>query len=152
MRHSNSRRLSPSNSARPEGETRARTGLASPEQRQMLREQALRIRYYRELRRDLFDPNLFGEPAWEILLALYSIDWDRRRLNTGELAKLADLALTTALRWLDYLVEKDLVARNPNPFDHRMVYVELSDKGRAAMDDYIMRLRGAELFRANAGG
>ena len=124
---------------------------ASPEQRAMLREDARQICNARELRGKLFDRNIFGEPAWDILLALYTIDGDRRRLNTRELSELASLKLTTALRWLDYLDEQGLIWRKANPFDQRMVYAELSDKGRATMDEYLLQMHGAGMFGPIAG-
>ena len=124
---------------------------ASPEQRAMLREDARQICNARDLRGRLFDPNIFGEPAWEILLALYTIDGDLRRLNTRELSELASVKLTTALRWLDYLDEHGWISRKANPFDQRMVYAELSDKGRATMDDYLLQMHDAGMFRPVTG-
>lgn len=85
-----------------------------------------------------------------MLLALYVIDGEQRRLSTRQVARLANLSLTTTLRWLDYLQEQDLVGRQPNPFDHRVVYTELSDKGRAAMDGYLLRSCGTDVFKPAA--
>ena len=132
--------------------SRAAENAASPEQRALLREHARQIRFSRDLRQKSFDRNIFGEPAWDMLLALYTIDGDQRRLNIRELSKLTGLALTTALRWLDYLEEQDLIERKPNPFDQRMIYVELSDKGRTAMDHYLMEMSGADMFGSGASG
>lgn len=120
--------------------------LTSPEQRRVLCERARQIRYSRDLREKLFDRNIFGEPAWDILLALYTIN-DERRLSIRELCELADVALTTALRWLDSLEEQGMVDRVPNRFDQRMVCIALADKGRAAMDSYLSQMRGSVLFR-----
>ena len=117
-------------------------------QREILRGYADQIRRSRDLRHKSFDRNLFGEPAWDILLTLYTIDGDRRRLSTRDLSKHANLALTTALRWLDYLEEQGLITRKPNPFDRRVVYVELSDKGRDAIDHYLVDLHDADLLGA----
>ena len=130
--------------------SQAAENIASPEQRALLRGHARQIRFSRDLRQKTFDRNIFGEPAWDVLLALYTIDGDQRRLNIRELAKLTSLALTTVLRWLDYLEEHGLIDRRPNPFDQRMVYVELSNKGRDAMDRYLMQMRGAEMFGSGA--
>src|SRR4051812_21439685 len=96
------------------------------EQGHMLREHARQIHYSRGLREKMFNERMFGEPAWDVLLALYIIDRDRRRVNTRELSGLAGVALTTTLRWLDYLEQEGLICRTPNRFDQRMVYVELS--------------------------
>ena len=125
---------------------------ASPEQRNLLREHARQIRYSRGLRGDLFDLNLFGEPAWEIILTLYTIDSDRRRLHTRELSELSGVALTTVLRWLDYLEEQGFIARRPNPHDQRMVYIELAQKGRNAMDEYLLKMRDSKMFGPIVGG
>ena len=85
-----------------------------------------------------------------MLLALYVIDGEQRRLSTRQVARLAKLSLTTTLRWLDYLQEQDLVRRQPNPFDHRVVYTELSEKGRAAMDSYLMQSCGPDILNSAA--
>jgi len=147
VHHRNDNRLS--HEARSNSERRS-LGLhgnaTSPEQRDCLREHARQIRHSRDLRAKSFDHNMFGEPAWDILLVLYTIDGDRRRLNIRELSKLASLALTTALRWLDFLEQRGLITRKANPFDQRMVYAELSEKGRAAMDEYLLQMLDANLF------
>jgi DNA-binding MarR family transcriptional regulator len=125
-----------------------RTG--SPAQRAVLREDATRIRFSRDLRQKLFDRIMFGEPAWDILLGLYVIYNDRRRLSTRQLSKLANLPLTTALRWLDYLEQQGLIRRLPSSSDHRVVDIELSDKGRASMDGYLLQMRSADIFEPTA--
>jgi DNA-binding MarR family transcriptional regulator len=130
----------------------SRAAAASPGQRALLREHARQIRFSRDLRQKSFDRNIFGEPAWDILLALYTIDGDQRRLNIRELAKLSSLALTTVLRWLDYLEEQGLIGRKPNPFDQRMIDVELSNKGRTAMDCYLVQMHRANMFGSGASG
>jgi DNA-binding MarR family transcriptional regulator len=125
---------------------------ASLAHRGVLHERATQIRFSRDLRRSLFNRNIFGEPAWDILLALYVIDRDQRRLSTRELSTLAGHPLTTALRWLDYLEEQDLIDRATNPFDQRVIYVELSAKGRAGMDTYLTRLNKTEILAPIAAG
>lgn len=140
-------REEPGSAARAGSGKDDRTGAAA--QRETLRGYADQIRQSRDLRHKSFDRNLFGEPAWDILLTLYMIDGDRRRLSTRDLSKHANLALTTALRWLDYLEEQDLVTRKTNPFDRRVIYVELSDKGRVAMDHYLMEMHDAAVSGAS---
>ena len=125
---------------------------SSPAERLILREDAARIQFSRDLRRKLFKRNIFGEPAWDILLTLYVIDSDRRRLSTGDLCKLAGLPLTTGLRWLDCLDEDGLIKRLPSTLDQRIVHVELTDNGRTALDDYFRRVREAAVFGPIASG
>ena len=124
----------------------------SATQRKILCERATQIRFSRELRQRSFKQNMFGEPAWDILLALYVIDGNQRRLSIRELANLASQPLTTALRWLDYLEDQQLIVRRSNPFDQRVVFVELSAKGRGAMDEYLTHLNETEIFAPMAVG
>jgi len=117
-------------------------GAASPAHRRVLQERASQIRFTRELRRSSFSPNMFGEPAWDILLALYVVDGDQGRLSTQQVTTLAGHPMTTAVRWLDYLEQQELIERG--------TYVELSGKGRAAMDEYLTQLDESEVLGAIA--
>jgi DNA-binding MarR family transcriptional regulator len=112
------------------------TRALNPEQRERLRADAAREQFRRRLRRKLFDPHLFGEPAWDILLALYVIDNVERRLSIAELMGITHIPLTTSLRWLACLEEQGLVCRAVAPNDQRIVLVELTAEGRRAMDRY----------------
>jgi DNA-binding MarR family transcriptional regulator len=118
----------------------------SPAQREVLHADAGRVQFTRDLRREIFDARIFGEPAWDMLLALYAMDNVQRRLSMAELSKYADVPPTTALRWLNYLETQDLIWRHSNSVDKRFVYVELSHKGRAEMDRYFTEVRQAEVF------
>ena len=124
----------------------------TPEQRQTLRDEAMREQMRRGLRRTLFEPNLFGEPAWDILLALYVIDDVERRLNIAQLTAITHVPLTTALRWLAHLEDQDLVSRSIAPADHRMVLIELTDFGRRAMEAYLGRAQDAAALLARPRG
>jgi DNA-binding MarR family transcriptional regulator len=118
-----------------------RTDSLNSGQRQQLHEDAVREQRRRSLRRKLFEPNLFGEPAWDILLALYVIDHVERRLSIAQLTAVTHVPLTTALRWLAHLEEQDLVSRSIAPSDHRIVLIELTRCGRRAMEAYFSRAR-----------
>jgi hypothetical protein len=126
--------------------------ILSHEERELLRVDATRVQSSRELRRKLFDKHIFGEYGWDILLALYVSESVRGRLNTTELCEHSGAAMTTALRWLDFLEERDLINRFDSPVDQRIVYVELSDKGRMAMDTYFLKIRDAAIFAPVANG
>lgn len=122
----------------PEMPSRAST----PPQREVLRADAVREQFQRALRRKLFGEHLFGEPGWDILLALFVIDSVERRLSIADLTAITLVPLTTSLRWLGYLEEQDLISRSIAPNDQRMVLIELTDKGRSAMETYFSRARG----------
>jgi DNA-binding MarR family transcriptional regulator len=99
-----------------------------------LRRRASEILRMRLSRAKHFNPSMFGEPAWDMLLALYV--HDDSRFTISRLGRLTGLAKTTVLRWLDYLVDQDLVWRESHPTDSRAVFVELTDTARHSLDTY----------------
>jgi len=111
-------------------------GAAEPSAAHLVK-QAREILRSRRRRGKFFNPSMFGEPAWDMLLILYAGMTDGRPISVGGLSSLSGAAPTTALRWLDYLEMDRLVAREPNPADRRSDFVDLTDKGRAAMEQYL---------------
>lgn len=87
-------------------------------------------------REQYFHRELFGEPAWEILLALYVIEDAGARFTISKLAECIDSPLSTVVRWVKTLEEQSLVSRVQHPTDRRIVFVRLLDKGSTALDDY----------------
>ena len=88
----------------------------------------------RSERARFFSRAMFGEPAWDMLLALYTSNG--RTMSVGRLVSMIGEPKTTALRWLDYLEEKRLVGRRSDPADRRVVWVQLLDGGRECLDAY----------------
>jgi len=56
-----------------------------------------------------------GEPARNMLLALYAAQLEGRWLGPTRLAKAAAVPLATALRWIEMLRERGLVDATPEP-------------------------------------
>jgi DNA-binding MarR family transcriptional regulator len=90
----------------------------------------------RRQRETIFKKAIFGEPAWDMLLLLY-IGTSESRRTIGRLGELARISKSTALRWIDYLDRQGLVRREQHPTDRRAVFVELTPKGRQAIDLYL---------------
>jgi len=93
-------------------------------------------------REQYFHRDLFGEPAWEILLALYVIEDSGARFTISKLAECIHAPLSTVVRWVKTLEEQSLVSRSNHPTDRRIVFVRLLDKGRKALDDYLGAMPG----------
>ena len=91
----------------------------------------------REKRRNHFDSQLFADPAWDILLELFALHCEQRRISVSKLCLAAGVPATTALRWIEKLVSDDLATRKEDPFDARRVWVSLSATGLAAMTAYL---------------
>jgi DNA-binding MarR family transcriptional regulator len=99
----------------------------------------------RRRRAEIFNPAMFGEPAWELLLTLFVMDRGGPRLTIGRLAQYARTKLTTALRWLDYLEDQNLIKREQHPNDARTAFIELTDKARDTIRLYLSETRAAKL-------
>lgn len=95
---------------------------------------AARVRRHRMRRRELFPQPIFGEPPWEILLALYLDFPDGTAVST--LALRIGLAGTTVRRWLGYLKDHHLVETAPSGHDRRSLCVLLTDSAREKLDSY----------------
>ena len=87
-------------------------------------------------REQYFHRELFGEPAWEILLALYVIEDAGARFTISKLAECINSPLSTVVRWVKTLEEQSLVSRVQHPTDRRIVFVGLLESGSTALDDY----------------
>lgn len=91
----------------------------------------------RERRSAFFAVDLFADPAWDILLDLYLAEIQQRRTMTTSLCIAACVPATTALRWINLLVERGLLARRPDPLDARRMYVMLTPLSKQAMRNYL---------------
>ncbi len=82
-------------------------------------------------RRDrVFPPGLFAEPAWDMLLDLLVAEAEDRRLSVSSTCLAAAVPQTTALRWLNYLVETGLLVRVQSGSEGRSTVVRLTPKAR----------------------
>jgi DNA-binding MarR family transcriptional regulator len=80
---------------------------------------------------------MFGEPAWDMMLALYVTADSEPSQTVTNVIRLGDAPPTTCLRYIAALEASGLIVRRPCTVDLRIVYLELSKKGRRAMDLYM---------------
>ena len=99
-------------------------------------ERAHQVYVNRARRSQVFKSAMFGEAAWDMLLALYITDQSGARHTVSGLVSLAGVPPTTALRWLDFLEKEQLVGRRPKLTDARVSLIELTDKARDLLDTY----------------
>lgn len=91
----------------------------------------------RRRRAVIFDNDeLFGEPAWDILLDLYVANAEQKSVSVSSACIGSAAPPTTGLRWLGVLSEQGLILREHDPEDQRRVLVRLTEKGLSAMDEY----------------
>jgi CheY-like chemotaxis protein len=91
----------------------------------------------RRLRDQYFGPDLFADPAWDMLLDLMAARLEQQRVAVSSLCIAAAVPATTALRWIKALTEQGLFVRSADPQDGRRVYIELSDTAAAALTAYL---------------
>ena len=99
----------------------------------------------RTQRTKFLPPSLFAEPAWDILLGLYSAELAQRRMTVSQVCAAAKVPATTAIRWLNTLESSQLIIRRPDPLDGRRSFVELTEHGEKAMENFFQSIKDALL-------
>lgn len=112
---------------------------------------ALAMLLYKERRdRDLELPeghDLWGEPAWDMLLDLFIATEDGRVVNVTSACIGACVPSTTGLRWIGQLSKARLIWRGVDPFDARKGTLGLTKKAVASMRRYLDRVGEARGYR-----
>jgi hypothetical protein len=90
----------------------------------------------RRLRTNYFPEEFFADPAWDMLLDLLQAELSQLRVSVSSLCMAAAVPATTALRWLNSLVQKGVFIRRADPHDGRRVFVELSPETSAGLRRY----------------
>jgi DNA-binding MarR family transcriptional regulator len=89
----------------------------------------------RRLRNRIFNSQeLFGEPAWDILLELYISRSQGKTISIKSLCLGTGLPTSTGLRWLAHLEQSGLVMREQDPTDKRRVFVTITDTAVERME------------------
>lgn len=101
---------------------------------------AQRLQATREARATFFAPYMFGEPAWDVLLALYIAHGRGYPMKVTDLCFEAAAAPTTVIRWIDYLVENGHATKRGDKFDGRVTYVELTPRTALLLNQCLRRM------------
>lgn len=91
----------------------------------------------RRLRNRFLNDDMLGEPVWDMLLALYCFGARGENLSVSALCQSAGVPATTALRWENIMEQKGLIERQRDKTDARRVFMSLTDKAKAMMDEYL---------------
>lgn len=86
----------------------------------------------RRARTKLFGfPDLFGEPAWDMLVDLFIAAEEGKQISVSSLCIASAVPGTTALRWISILETRELVLRTSDPVDARRFYISLTSETHA---------------------
>jgi len=91
---------------------------------------------HRQERLDLLPPDMFGEPAWDMLVQLYA-SGNRSAADPRGLAKASGVPSSIARRWIDYLEQHELLVRQ---VEDGVESLGLSSKAVRALDSYFCRV------------
>ena len=81
----------------------------------------------RLLRRQLLGhPELFGEPAWDMLLDLFAHECEGKRLSMSSLCVAAAIPESSAMRLAQRLVDQCILLRLPDPSDGRRSFMKIA--------------------------
>jgi len=92
------------------------------------------------------DTELFGEPAWDILLDLYIAHASGNPVSVTSACIGAAVPATTALRHLGQLHDEGLIVRENDPRDQRRTHVRLSELGIERMEAYFAEIDSSGPF------
>ena len=93
--------------------------------------------YAERRRRDaLFPEGIFGEPAWDLLLALFTAHEKGETMILCEAYRAAHVTDTTGRRLLDQLEKEGLISRRRAPRSHKTRLVELTPDAVERMTDF----------------
>ena len=90
------------------------------------------------------DADIFGEPAWDMLLELYLSRSSEPPLSIGAASVSSAIPTTTALRYVALLEGRGLIVRQPHPYDRRSSVLRLTDKACEAIEAWYRQV-AAEL-------
>jgi DNA-binding MarR family transcriptional regulator len=100
---------------------------------------AARLYAARRIRERFLPRELLGEPAWDMLLILYSSEGRAEELSISSVCHAADVPQSTAMRWATTLMEMGLIFREPHKTDQRSVVVRLTADGRSRIETLLRR-------------
>lgn len=91
----------------------------------------------RRLRSDFFPDELFTDPAWDVLLMLYSAEHADKPLTLSSVCATAGVPETTAYRWVERLITAGLALRQAHPSDRRATLLRLKSETIERLDKYL---------------
>lgn len=118
----------PVGSPAPVGETITETDLV---------QLARRISRWRRKRDAIFNPVIFADPEWDILLDLFAEGGFGRKVSMSSLCIAASVPTTTAVRCIHTMIDQGVLAKSRDANDARRVLIELTEETRDRMRDWL---------------
>lgn len=91
----------------------------------------------RQMRKNIISDEIFADPAWDILLDLTLAKLEDRTTSISSLCVAACVPNTTALRWINNLLDVGILVKYPDVIDRRRHYITISDEIYFKMKSFI---------------
>jgi len=104
---------------------------------------ARRISQWRRKRDSLFQPVVFADPEWDVLLDLFVQGGFGRKVSMSSLCIAASVPATTALRCINAMIEQGVLAKSRDENDGRRILIELTPDTRARMRAWLSSVASA---------
>ena len=101
---------------------------------------ARRISQLRRKRDMLFEPVIFADPEWDILLDLFAESGSGRRVSMSSLCIAAAVPTTTAVRCINAMIDQGVLAKSRDQADARRVLIELTGETRMKMRNWLTQV------------
>lgn len=101
---------------------------------------ATREEYRAKLRDEAIGVDLVGVPSWNILLELFKQFAGGAKVSTKSLQIISRCPETTALRIIDRLEQRGLVARSQSDVDKRVTFISLTRDGVVKVGSVLERI------------
>jgi len=88
---------------------------------------------FRRMRDQAFPPNLFADPAWDILLDLFACAHESREVSISSACIAANVPFTTALRYVKLLDQAGLIERRDDEGDRRRQLLRLTPEATSRL-------------------
>jgi len=95
----------------------------------------------RRVRDELFDANLFAEPAWDMMLDLYGAHLEGRRTTVADACVASSVPARTARRHVEILLARGLLVYSGDRADGDDRKIELTDSAKTSMQTMFLKLR-----------
>lgn len=89
----------------------------------------------------VFNPDLFADPAFDMLLFVFLEEEAGRSVETSACYRASGVPRTTAVRWINMLVSMGMFRSTPHPTDRRLALLSLSEEARASVRQWLEGLR-----------
>lgn len=77
---------------------------------------------------------LFTDSCWNMCLDIYLCGLKDQQVTVSAIAHSSGIPMTTAMRYINVMVEQGLLQKSSNPADHRMVFVAVSQECQAKIE------------------